>query len=154
MPFFLCWFCLVSQAVPVHVLFLYLLFFLHRLSLFGRCWRMYKELWQRAGTALTHACLPSHSLSIAGSQTHAHVRKTHTHTCSVNHPHCPCLCVQQAKYFLFQPSLLSSSLPFSFCQSSCSCHAWFQDKPPSGNKRGLSVSCPHARTISFSFSSN
>lgn len=98
------------------VLFLCLPLFLHRFSLFGRCWSMYKELWQRAVTALTHACLPSHSLSIAESQTHAHVQKAHstvalwiTHTVHG-------LCTQQEKYFLFQflfqPPLccLSSSL--------------------------------------------
>lgn len=106
--FFGCWFFLLS-VIPV--LFLYLLFFLRCLSLFGRCWNRYKELWQRAVTALTHACFPSYSLSIAESQTHAHVWKTRAHSTValwITHT-VRGLRVQQAKYFLF--SIFFFNLP-------------------------------------------
>lgn len=145
----------MSQAVPIPVLYLYLLVFLHCVSLFGRCWGMYKELWQRAATALTHACLPSYSLSAAEPQTHAHVWKTHTAQLLYESPtlFVDCMSNKQNTFSTFS-CCLSSSIPFSFCHSSCSCHACFQDKPPSRNKRGLSVSRPHACFISFFFSSN
>lgn len=115
MPFFLCWFCLVSQAVPIPVLYLYLLVFLHCLSLFGWCWTMYKELWQRAATALTLACLPSYSLSIAEPQTHAHVWKTHTAQLLYESPTLVVVCMSNKQNnFPTFPCCLSSSMPFFF----------------------------------------